>query len=145
MTEEQTSILETSVPMLRARGGAIAERFYQTLLGEHPELRPMFSADDQESGQQAMRLAKVILAYVSNLRRLDSLSAALFQINERHVKVGVAPEQYPLVGDHLVRAVSGELKEFATPVYLDAWRTAYDELAARMIDAEARMYQREAI
>ena len=141
MKRESTATLQSALPLLKERASAIAERFYATLLTEHPELRPMFGADAQESGLQAARLAKAILAYVANLERLDLLSPAIARISVRHVQVGVKPDQYPLVGEHLLRAIRAELAAAATPDLLGAWQDAYQQLADIMIDAERRLYE----
>jgi nitric oxide dioxygenase len=110
------------------------------MLEAHPEIRSQFSADDQASGVQAKRLASAVLAYASNLDRLDALGPAVTHICHRHVETHVTPEQYPIVGHHLLSAIQQVLGEAATPEVLDAWKVAYGELADIMIQREKAMY-----
>jgi hypothetical protein len=65
--------LEEPLPKFRP----ITRVFYKELLEENPDLRPMFSAENQASGAQTKRLAGAILAYVGNLERLDLLGPAV--------------------------------------------------------------------
>ncbi|CAN5627964.1 hypothetical protein BH10ACI4_BH10ACI4_07770 [soil metagenome] len=140
MREENLVILESTLPAIRERGMQVAQIFYRDLLSAHPELKPMFSANDQDSGAQAERLAKALIAYVGNIRGLDVLGPAVTNISRRHVKLHVVPEQYPIVGQHLLGAIKTVLGDVATPEVIAAWAEAYQELADLMIARESEMY-----
>ena len=140
MTEEQRSIVKSTLPALKQHGETITRVFYDQMLTAHPELRPMFATGDQENGVQASRLAGAILAYVANMDKLDLLGPAVTGISRRHVAVNVTPEQYPIVGEHLLGAIRTVLGDAATPAVLDAWAAAYNQLADIMIAREAEMY-----
>ncbi len=140
MREENLVILESTVPAIRERGIEVATVFYRDLLTAHPELKPMFSANDQDSGAQAERLAKALIAYVGNIRRLDVLGPAVINISRKHVSLHVVPEQYPIVGEHLLSAIKTVLRDVATPEVIAAWAEAYRELAELMIAREREMY-----
>jgi nitric oxide dioxygenase len=140
MFDSQKQIVQSTLPALRQHGETITRVFYQEMLEENPDLRPMFSADDQASGAQAKRLAGAILAYVGNLDRLDLQGPAVTNIARRHVHLGVRSEHYPIVGKHLLHAMRTVLGEAATPEVLEAWAAAYGQLAEIMIGIEAEMY-----
>jgi nitric oxide dioxygenase len=140
MLESQKQIVQSTLPALRQHGETITRVFYKELLEENPDLRPMFNAGDQASGAQAKRLAGAILAFVGNLDRLDLLGPAVTNIARRHVHLGVRAEHYPIVGQHLLRAMQTVLGDAATPEVLDAWAAAYGQLAEIMIGLEAEMY-----
>jgi len=145
MLDSHKTIVQATLPALRQHGETITRVFYQQLLEEHPELRPMFGTGDQENGAQAKRLAGAILAYAGNIDRLDLLGTAVTNIAHRHVNLEVRPEHYPIVGKHLLGALQTVLGEAATPEVLEAWAAAYDQLAAIMIALEAELsVQREA-
>ena len=133
-------LIESTLPAMREHGKEIATVFYRQLLDAHPELRPMFASGDQESGVQAERLARAILAYMGNLTRLDVLGPVVTNISRRHVSLLVVPEQYPIVRDYLLNAIKVVLKEAATAEVIDAWREAYEELASVMIACEKVLY-----
>lgn len=87
-----------------------------------------------------IRRARDSEIYVSNLDRLNLLGDAVTGISRRHVQVNVQPEQYPIVGKHLLGAIETVLGDTATPEILDAWAAAYNQLAQIMIDREQAMY-----
>jgi nitric oxide dioxygenase len=140
MLDSQKELVQRTLPALRQHGETITRVFYRELLQAHPELHEMFNSGDQENGAQAKRLAGAILAYVGNLDRLDLLSDAVTNISRRHVRVGVLPEQYPIVGKYLLGAIQTVLGKDATPEVLAAWAVAYQELAEIMMDREKAMY-----
>lgn len=140
MLEAQKQIVKATLPALRQHGETITTVFYKQLLESHPELLAMFHVGDQESGAQAKRLAAAILAYAGNIDRLDLLGDAVTNISRRHVTLNVLPEQYPIVGLHLLGAIRTVLGEAATPEILEAWAAAYGELADIMIAREKTMY-----
>ena len=140
MLESQKEIVKSTLPALREHGETIARLFYKQMLEAHPELRPIFNTGDQETGEQAKRLAMAILAYVGNIDRLDLLGPAVTNISRRHVQTQVRAEHYPIVGYHLLEAIKGVLGDAATPQMLEAWAVAYQELADIMIDREKVMY-----
>jgi len=140
MTPEQTQIVKSTVPVLQQHGEAITRVFYQQLLAAHPELTSIFPPANQQDGTQAKRLAAAILAYAANVDRLSNLSGAVDAIGHRHVSLGVLPEQYPVVGAHLLQAIQTVLGDAATEEILDAWSAAYQQLAAIMIEHERGLY-----
>jgi hemoglobin-like flavoprotein len=141
MNDSQRLIVQSSIPALRQHGEAIAQLFYTQLLDAHPELRPMFSTGNQESGLQARRLANAVLAYAANIDRLDLLGPAISKINARHAELQVLPEHYPIVGTHLLDAIEEVLGPAATPEVVGAWGAAYQQLADIMIDLESKPSQ----
>jgi nitric oxide dioxygenase len=143
MLESQKEIVKSTLPALREHGETITRVFYQDLLAENPELRPMFATGDQENGAQAQRLAGAILAYAGNSDRLDLLGPAVTNISRRHVTTHVRPEHYPIVGHHLLKAIKTVLGDAATPEIVEAWAAAYTELADIMISMEKKMYADE--
>jgi nitric oxide dioxygenase len=62
------------------------------------------------------------------------------RIVHKHVSIGIRAEHYPIVGHHLLQAISATLGDAATAPLLDAWKEAYNSLAKLLIEAEAAMY-----
>ena len=140
MLDRQRKIVQSTVPVLQEHGETITRVFYRRLLEEHPELASMFSARDQSDGSQARRLAAAVLAYASNIDRLHTLESAITGIGRKHVSLNVRPEQYPIIGKHLLGAIKTVLGDAATPEILDAWAAAYAQLADIMIAREKDLY-----
>jgi len=57
-----------------------------------------------------------------------------------HVKVGVLPEHYPMVGDALLQAIKTVLGDAATDEIMAAWGEAYGFLADVLIAKEKELY-----
>lgn len=139
------AIVTATVPLLEVGGEALTTHFYQMLLSEHPEVRPMFNQANQVTGEQPRALANGVLMYAKHIDRLEALGDLASQIVQKHVALQILPQHYPIVGACLLRAIREVLSaEVATEAVIDAWRAAYDQLAEMLIGAEAAEYDRKA-
>ena len=77
-----------------------------------------------------------------NIDRLESLLPAVKQVAHKHRSLGVQPEHYPIVGEHLLGAIKEVLGEAATDEIIGAWAKAYGVIAQVFIDIEDEMYQK---
>ena len=104
LTERQREIVKATVPLLETGGEALITHFYNTMLGEYPEVRPLFNQAHQQSGAQPRALANSVLMYAKHIDKLDALGDLPAQIVNKHVALQVQPEHYPIVGACLLRA-----------------------------------------
>ena len=132
--------IDASVPVLRAHGVAITTAFYRNLFTELPALTNLFNMGNQANGAQQQSLASAVFAYAANIGNPGALGPVVKRIVHKHVSVGIRAEHYPIVGRHLLAAISETLGEAATPELLAAWAEAYGSLARLFIDAEAALY-----
>ena len=145
LTAHQKSIVSATVPLLESGGEALTTHFYSILLGEHPEVRPLFNQANQASGEQPRALANGVLMYARNIDRLEALGDLAAQIVNKHVALQVQPEHYPIVGACLLRAIREVLgAEVATDEVIEAWAAAYGQLADLLIGAEKQIYDSQA-
>ena len=145
LTENQRAIVKSTVPLLETGGEALITHFYNTMLGEYPEVRPLFNQAHQQSGAQPRALAYSVLMYAKHIDRLDALGELPAQIVNKHVALQVQAEHYPIVGTCLLRAIREVLgAEVATDEVLAAWGAAYQQLADILIAAERDVYERTA-
>ena len=134
-------IVKATVPLLEAGGEALTRYFYGTMLAEYPEVRPLFNQAHQASGAQPRALANGILQYARHIDRLEALGLLVGQIVQKHVSLQVLPEQYPIVGSCLLRAIREVLgPDIATDAVIEAWGAAYQQLADLLIGAEEDVY-----
>ena len=63
------------------------------------------------------------------------------QIAHKHRSLGVLPEHYPIVGQHLLGAIKEVLGDAATDDILDAWGKAYGVIADIFIQVEEDLYK----
>ncbi|GGL07976.1 NO-inducible flavohemoprotein [Deinococcus radiotolerans] len=141
LTPTQKTIIRATVPALQAHGDTITRTFYARLFTAHPELLNIFNPANQQTGQQARSLAASVLAYAEHIDRPDTLEPMIRRIAHKHVSLEVQPEQYAVVGEHLLAAIAEVLGEAATPDILGAWAAAYHDLAALMSGTERRLYR----
>lgn len=141
LTDAQRAIVQSTVPLLETGGEALTRHFYQVMLGEYPEVRPLFNQAHQASGEQPRALAHGVLMYAKHIDRLEGLGDLPAQIVNKHVSLQVLPEHYPIVGTCLLRAIREVLgAEIATDAVIDAWAAAYQQLADILIGAEEGVY-----
>lgn len=141
LTDAQRAIVKATVPLLETGGEALTTHFYQVMLGEYPQVRPLFNQAHQASGDQPRALAHSVLMYAKHIDRLEGLGNLPAQIINKHVSLQVLPEHYPIVGACLLRAIREVLGEqIATDEVIAAWAAAYQQLADILIGAEEAVY-----
>ena len=105
LTARQKDIVKATVPLLETGGEALTTHFYQMMLGEYPEVRPLFNQAHQQSGAQPRALAHSVLMYAKHIDKLENLGDLPAQIINKHVALQIQPEHYPIVGTCLLRAI----------------------------------------
>lgn len=146
LSAEHRAIVKATVPLLESGGEALTTHFYDLLLSEHPEVRPMFNQANQANGAQPRALANGVLMYARHIDQLEQLGGLVSQIINKHVSLNILPEHYPIVGQCLLRSIREVLgAQIATDAVIDAWGAAYQQLADLLIGREEQVYaQREA-
>jgi nitric oxide dioxygenase len=141
LSSQQRAIVKSTVPLLETGGEALTSHFYKIMLGEYPEVRPLFNQAHQASGDQPRALANGVLMYARHIDQLEALGPLVSKIVNKHVALQVLPEQYPIVGACLLRAIREVLgAEIATDEVIEAWAAAYQQLADLLIGAEEEVY-----
>ena len=141
LSEQTIQIVKATAPGLAEHGETITRHFYQQMFSQSPELLNIFNATNQKTGRQQAALANAVYAYAANIDNLGVLTAAVQRIAHKHASFNILPEQYPIVGKHLLEAVAYVLGDAATDEILNAWREAYGFLAALFIEAEEGIYR----
>ncbi|KAL1953400.1 hypothetical protein VTO42DRAFT_2839 [Malbranchea cinnamomea] len=144
LTPRQIELVKATVPALEQHGVAITTCFYKRLFDEHPELKNVFNLAHQATGTQPAALAHSVWAYASNIDRPENLQALISRIGHKHASLNITADQYPIVGQGLLRAIKEVLGDAATPEILDAWTAAYQKLAQYFIDFEGNLYRQNA-
>lgn len=144
LNAEQRAIIKATVPLLETGGETLTTHFYQMMLNEYPEVRPLFNQAHQASGDQPRALANGVLMYARHIDQLEQLGGLVGQIINKHVALQILPEHYPIVGRCLLRAIEEVLgKDIATTEVIDAWGAAYGQLADILINAEESLYKQK--
>ncbi|TYR75806.1 NO-inducible flavohemoprotein [Rossellomorea vietnamensis] len=141
LAQKTIDIIKSTAPVLEVKGTEITSLFYKKMFENHPELLNIFNHVNQKKGRQQTALANTVYAAAQNIDRLEQLLPAVKQIAHKHRSLGIKPEQYPIVGEHLLLAIKEVLGDAATEEILEAWGEAYGVIAQVFIDVEEEMYQ----
>ena len=125
----------------------ITARFYPRMFGEHPELLRLFNQGNQANGEQSRALASSVVAYAVQLIDPDapSFDHVMKRIAHKHLSLGIRPDQYTIVGHHLLAAVGEVLGDAVTTEIATAWDEVYWLFATQLIAEEARLYQQAGV
>jgi len=125
MMSLNVELLESSFKMVAPKADDLANAFYDRLFREHPEVRPMFP---ESMDEQKKHLVAALAMVVNNLRNPETLTQALNELGLRHIGYGVQREQYPVVGQTLLAALSEVAGSAWTPELEEAWSEAYEAI-----------------
>jgi len=133
------AIVKSTIPALLATGPSLTAHFYDRMFSHNPELKDIFNMSNQRNGNQREALFNAICAYASNIENLAVLLPAVEKIAQKHTSFAIQPDQYQIVGRHLLAS----LDEMLSPgeEVLNAWGEAYGVLANVFIQREAQLYQ----
>jgi nitric oxide dioxygenase len=138
---KKLEIVKATLPAVQQHGEAITRRFYQRLFESHPELQNVFNMTHQKTGHQPKALADAVYAAAANIEDMSAIMPALERIGQKHRSMQIKPEQYPIVGENLLRAIKEILGDSATEEVIDAWADAYEVIADVFIRMENELYK----
>jgi nitric oxide dioxygenase len=147
LSEPSRAVVQATASVVAEHSEQITSVFYPRMFAEHPELLRVFNQGNQATGEQSRALAASVVAYAIQL--LDpsapSFSHVMRRIAYKHVSLGIRPEQYTIVGRHLLAAVGEVLGEAVTDEVYAAWDEVYWLFAAQLIAEEARFYHQAGV
>lgn len=141
LSAQEAALVKGSIPALRQHGERITYAFYSDLLSSNPELNDTFNDVNQATGKLSRALTNIILAYAYNIGHLSDIIPRLERVANKHCSLGIKPDQYQIVGKHLLEAFSQVLGPAWTPQLEAAWEKAYSALARMLIARESQMYR----
>ncbi|MFW0778616.1 NO-inducible flavohemoprotein [Rossellomorea marisflavi] len=141
LSQKTIEIVKSTASVLEAKGIDITTVFYKNLFTDHPELLHIFNHSNQKQGRQQTALANAVYAAAQNIDQLHTILPVVKQIGHKHRSLGVRAEHYPIVGEHLLRAIKEVLGEAATDDIIAAWADAYGSIADAFIGVEKELYE----
>ena len=147
LSARSEAVVSATAAVVAEHAEAITARFYARMFEEHPELLRVFNQGNQATGEQSRALAASVVAYAVQLidPSAPSFAHVMRRIAHKHVSLGIGPEQYTIVGYHLLAAVREVLGDAVTPEVADAWTEVYWLFATQLIAQEARLYQQAGV
>ena len=143
LSDTSRPVIEATLPVVGEHIGEIARRFYAHMFSEKPELLDgLFNRGNQAGGKQQLALAGSVAAFAGYLvNKPDELPDHLLsRISHKHVSLGLRPEQYGVVHNHLMWAIGDVLGEAVTAEVAAAWDEVYWLMANVLINAERELY-----
>lgn len=145
LTQTQIETVKATIPLLASAGTAITEHFYARMFEHNPELKNIFNMTHQKTGRQPAALFNAIAAYAANIDQLEVLKGAVTRIAHKHTSFNIQPEQYAIVGHHLIETLRELAPDAFTSDVEEAWTAAYNQLAEIFIQVESQLYQQRAV
>jgi len=141
LSQHSKDLVKASLPAVGPKVDEITAVFYPLMFNRYPAVKAYFNQAHQVQGTQPRALANAVVAYASNLDRLEVLGDAVALIVQKHVALNILPEHYPIVGECLLAAIKEVLGDVASDEIIAAWAEAYQQLADLLIGAEEQVYQ----
>ncbi|MGR6896700.1 NO-inducible flavohemoprotein [Rummeliibacillus sp. TYF-LIM-RU47] len=141
LSQQTMDIVKSTAPVLEVHGNNITKTFYKNMFAAHPELLNIFNHANQAKGRQQAALANTVYAAAVHIENLGAIMPVVKQIAHKHRSLGIKPEHYPIVGEHLLGAIKEVLGDAATDDIINAWAEAYGVIADAFISVEEEMYQ----
>jgi nitric oxide dioxygenase len=143
LSDRSRPVIEATLPVVAENIEEIATRFYTHLFGEHPELFDgVFNRGNQAERTQQMALAGSVAVFAAALVKVPEQlpDHLLSRIAHKHASLGIAPELYDVVHDHLFWAIVDVLGDAVTPEVAAAWDEVYWLMAYALINQERGLY-----
>jgi len=143
LSDRSRPVIEATLPAVGENIQEIARRFYQHMFDAHPELLDgLFNRGNQAEGTQQVALAGSVAAFASALVQTPEQvpERLLARIAHKHVSLGLRPEHYDIVHEHLFWAIVDVLGDAVTPEVAAAWDEVYWLMAYALINQERGLY-----
>jgi len=143
LSPQALEVVQATAATVAAHADEITAHFYPRMFAAHPELLRIFNQGNQATGEQSKALAGSVVAYAVQLidPEAPSFDHVMRRIAFKHVSLGIRPEQYTIVGEHLLASVAEVLGDAVTPEIAAAWSEVYWLFALQLVAEEARLYQ----
>ena len=143
LSDTSAPVIKATLPVVGEHIEEIAKRFYQHMFEARPDLLDgLFNRGNQADGRQQQALAGSIAAFAGFLvDKPDQLPDHLLsRIAHKHVSLGLSPDQYQVVHDHLMWSIVDVLGDAVTPDVAAAWDEVYWLMANMLINKERGLY-----
>jgi len=149
LTPEHEEIVKATLPAVGANIATIAQTFYRTMFGNHPELLAnTFNRGNQKSGEQQKALAASVATFATMLVDPNAPDPVdlLARIGHKHVSLGITEDQYQIVYENLFSAIAEVLgADVVTEEVAAAWSEVYWIMADVLITYEKELYASDGV
>ena len=143
LSDTSLPVIKATLPVVGEHIQEIAQRFYKHMFDARPDLLDgLFNRGNQADGRQQQALAGSIAAFAGMLvDKPDEVPDHLLsRVAHKHVSLGLSPDQYQIVHDHLFWAIVDVLGDAVTPEVAAAWDEVYWLMGNMLINKERGLY-----
>jgi nitric oxide dioxygenase len=130
ITSEQIELVQSSFNQVLPIADVAGELLYGRIFELAPEARALFGEDIRSQARKTMAAVKLA---VEGLGRLEEVAPYLIKLGARHVRYGVRPEHFEVVGGALLWTLEQGLGEAFTPDVREAWVEAWNIVSGAML------------
>ena len=130
ITPAQVELVQSSFQHVLPIADVAGMLFYERIFTLAPEARALFGDD---IALQASRTMAAVKTAVDGLGDIDHVAPFLVRLGARHVRYGVQPEHFALVGEALLWTLEQGLGEAYTPDVHEAWTATFGVIARAML------------
>jgi nitric oxide dioxygenase len=130
ITETQIAHVQSSFAHVLPMAETAGLLFYERIFTLAPGTRSLFGDD---IAVQAVRTMAAVKTAVDGLGNLDDVAPFLVRLGARHVRYGVRPEHFDVVGAALLWTLEQGLGDRFTPPVREAWAAAWNVIASAML------------
>jgi hemoglobin-like flavoprotein len=138
ITDAQIELVRSSFQHVLPIADAAGLLFYERIFTLAPSARALFGDDIALQAKRTMAAVKTV---VDGLDCLDVVAPFLIRLGARHVRYGLQPEHFDVVGAALMWTLEQGLGDRFTPEVQDAWTAAWTIIVDTMMTG---MHQAEA-
>lgn len=124
--------LRESFELVAPRADQLAERFYEKLFEDYPDLLRYFTHTD--FSEQRGKLIQALVLVLKSLENPPALTKVLHQLGKEHNEMGVEEEDYPPVTQTLLSVLAEFAGEHWNEELEEAWDQALTAVADLMIE-----------
>ena len=130
ITDTQITLVQSSFQRVLPIVDTAGLLFYERIFSLAPGTRSLF---DDDITPQAKRTMAAVKTAVDGLDRLDEVAPFLVRLGARHVRYGVRPEHFDVVGAALMWTLEQGLGDAFTGPVRDAWAAAWAVIRDAML------------
>jgi nitric oxide dioxygenase len=130
ITDTQITLVQSSFQRVLPIVDTAGLLFYERIFSLAPGTRSLF---DDDITPQARRTMAAVKTAVDGLDRLDEVAPFLVRLGARHVRYGVRPEHFDVVGAALMWTLEQGLGDQFTDPVRDAWAAAWAVIRDAML------------
>src|SRR5829696_8333518 len=130
ISDAQVRLVKTSFGHVLPIADVAGSMFYGRVFELAPATRAMFGDDIP---LQAARTMAAIKTAVDGLDDIDQVAPYLVRLGARHVRYGVRPEHFDLVGEAFLWTLGQGLGDLFTADVREAWAAAIDVIRCAMV------------